>query len=139
MRVVADTNTVISGLFWLGAPRTVLDAARLGAIRLFTSPRLLAELEDVLSRSKFSSRLTRAGSAPKDLVVGYSTLATVVSPPTIRRVVSADPADDEVVACALAARAEAIVSGDSHLLRIGHVEDIPILLAADFVKTYLSP
>ena len=50
MRVVVDTNTIVSGLFWHGAPRRVLDAARTGRIQLFTSPVLLAELEDVLSR-----------------------------------------------------------------------------------------
>ncbi|MCG2784430.1 MAG: putative toxin-antitoxin system toxin component, PIN family, partial [Anaerolineae bacterium] len=44
MNVVLDTNTVISGLFWKGAPRQVLDLARSGVIVLFTSPELLAEL-----------------------------------------------------------------------------------------------
>ena len=139
MRVVADTNTVVSGLFWLGPPRTVLDAARLGVIRLFTSPKLLAELEDVLSREKFSLRVARVGSTPSTLVVGYAALATVVSPPTVSPIVSIDPDDDEVIACALTARANAIVSGDSHLLRIGQIEDVIILSAPGFVTTHLSP
>jgi len=52
MRVVADTNTIVSGLLWRGAPRQVLDAARDGMITLFTSAILLAELEDVLKRAK---------------------------------------------------------------------------------------
>jgi uncharacterized protein len=45
MRVVADTNTIVSGLLWRGAPRKVLDEARKGTIELFTSVILLAELE----------------------------------------------------------------------------------------------
>ncbi len=44
MNVVLDTNTVISGLLWHGAPRQVLDLARSGSISLFTSPELPAEL-----------------------------------------------------------------------------------------------
>ena len=50
MNIVLDTNTVISGLFWKGAPRQVLDLARSGTFTLFTSPDLLAELGKVLER-----------------------------------------------------------------------------------------
>ncbi len=57
MRVVADTNIVVSGLLWRGNPRRVLDAAREAAIELFTSAILLTELEDVLGRERFAKRL----------------------------------------------------------------------------------
>ena len=57
MRVVADTNVVVSGLLWHGNERRLLDAARDGFVELFTSKELLAELEDVLGRSKFAPRL----------------------------------------------------------------------------------
>jgi uncharacterized protein len=46
MRIVADTNTVLSGLLWLGPPRRLLDLARERAITLYTSPTLLAELAE---------------------------------------------------------------------------------------------
>jgi putative PIN family toxin of toxin-antitoxin system len=52
MRVVADTNIVVSGLLWRGGPRQILDAARDGVIELFTSGALLDELEEVLTREK---------------------------------------------------------------------------------------
>jgi putative PIN family toxin of toxin-antitoxin system len=57
MRVVPDTNIVLSGLLWRGNPRRILDAARAGDIKLFTTATLLAELEDVLGRKKFVERL----------------------------------------------------------------------------------
>ena len=60
MNVVPDTNTVVSGLLWQGAPRDVLALARAGEISLFTSPLLLAELRDVLKRPKFVTRLKKA-------------------------------------------------------------------------------
>jgi len=50
MRIVADTNIVVSALLWRGNPRRLLDAARDGIIELFTSAVLLEELEEVLSR-----------------------------------------------------------------------------------------
>ena len=133
MQVVADTNTVVSGLLWHGAPRQVLDAARAGIIELFTSAVLLVELEDVLQRKKFAQRLALAGLTPRKLVSGYAALATLIEPATISSVVIADPDDDAVLACAVAARAEVIVSGDSHLQNLKNYQGISILTAAELV------
>lgn len=52
-RIVPDTSIVVPGLLWRGNPRRILDAARDGIIELYSSPVLLEELEDVLSREKF--------------------------------------------------------------------------------------
>jgi putative PIN family toxin of toxin-antitoxin system len=106
MRVVADTNVIVSGLLWKGNPRRVLDAARNGTIDLFTSAVLLTELEDVLNREKFARRLEFAGVSPHELVLGYAALASVIQPADIEPVVLADPDDDAVLACAIAAQAE---------------------------------
>jgi len=138
MRVVADTNTIVSGLLWHGAPRQVLDAAREGTITLFTSAVLLDELEEVLARPKFSVRLERVRLQPKDLAQGFSTLATMVKPSDIPRVVDADVDDDAVIACAVAARAQAIVSGDSDLLRLKKYAEISILTAPELL-VQISP
>jgi uncharacterized protein len=78
MKIVLDTNTVISGLFWRGAPRQVLDLARSGSITLFTSPELLAELADVLGLKKFSGRLALAETNVDELVYGYAALAKTI-------------------------------------------------------------
>ncbi len=133
MRVVADTNTVVSGLLWHGPPRQVLDKARDGIVELTTSAQLLAELEDVLRREKFAQRLEAAGVNARELVLGYAALAAIVKPEGIAPVVQGDPEDDQVLACALAAHAEAIVSGDHHLLELGEYQGIPILTPAQLL------
>lgn len=115
-QIVPDTNIVISGLLWRGNPRRILDAARDGIIELYTSHVLLDELEDVLSREKFALRLAAANVTAQDLISGFSALATVIEAAPIAPVILLDPDDDAVLACALAAEAEVIVSGDSHLL-----------------------
>jgi putative PIN family toxin of toxin-antitoxin system len=133
MDVVADTNVIISGLLWQGAPRQVLDAAREGQLRLHTSAALLAELQDVLHRPKLSRRLQVAGVAAEELVLDYAALATTTSSVPIDPVIAADPDDDAVLACAAAAQAQAVVSGDSHLLDLREYQGIPILTAAELL------
>jgi putative PIN family toxin of toxin-antitoxin system len=110
-----------------------LDAARAGDINFFTTAFLLAELEDVLSRKKFAERLASAGVVVRDLVLGYAALASVIEPAEIEPVILADPDDDAVLACAVAAHSEVIVSGDSHLLDLKHYQDIRIVPAAALV------
>lgn len=138
MRVVIDTNVVVSGLLWQGRPRQLLDAARSGRVEVFTSRVLLAELEDVLSRDKFTDQLRRASLAAHYLAVRYGTLAKLVEPAVIPPTVLTDVDDDAVLACALAARAEAIVSGDSHLLDMKEYRGIPILTVVDMLNYLVS-
>lgn len=133
MRTVVDTNLIVSGLLWHGAPRQVLDGAREGKLSLFTSAILLAELEDVLQRDKFAERLAQANVTAHQLVLGFAALAALVEPAVISPVVEQDADDDAVLACAVAAQAEQIGSGDGHLLRLKKYRDIPILTAAEIL------
>ncbi|MBI3168158.1 MAG: putative toxin-antitoxin system toxin component, PIN family [Chloroflexi bacterium] len=136
MKIVLDTNTVISGLFWKGAPRQVLDLARSGKFTLFTSPELLAELADVLGRQKFSERLARANTNVEELVLGYASLANTVRSIHISPVIKADPDDDKVLACAKTANAEIITSGDRHLLELREYEGIRIVTVNQLLEQY---
>ena len=133
MRVVADTNTVISGLFWHGSPRQVLDAARNNLITLYTSDELLAELRDVLSRTKFARLLAQHSTSSEELAAEYAALAHTITSAPIPPTVVADPDDDAVLACAVAAQAEAIVSGDDHLLSLKGFQGILILTANELL------
>lgn len=68
MRIVVDTNTVLSGLLWQGPPRRLLDLARARQITLCTSQTLLAELAEVIARDKFTHRVRAAGLSAAELV-----------------------------------------------------------------------
>jgi uncharacterized protein len=133
MRVVLDTNTVISGLLWPGNPRRILDLARSGEITLCVSQALLVELLDVLSRPKFVARLALIGVTPTEVVDGYATLAEAIEVIMVEALIVTDPDDDEVLACALAANASYVVSGDRHLLDVDSHEYIRIMSAAQFL------
>jgi uncharacterized protein len=131
-RTVIDTNIVVSAFLWGGNPRAILDAARREALTLFTSAVLIAELEDVLSRPKFANRIAGAGSSVDEMLGDYLALAQLVRP-TEHPLVVRDPDDDHVIACALEAEAEIIVSSDADLLTLGRYRDIDILSAAQML------
>ncbi|MDP3514720.1 MAG: putative toxin-antitoxin system toxin component, PIN family [Sulfuritalea sp.] len=120
MRVVLDTNTLVSALLSPhGPPRRLLDDARAQVFELCSSPVLMAELLDVVSREKFAKRLATAGLTPLGIVGEIRRLATMATPTDVPRVVADDADDDHVLACALTAQADLIVSGDKHLLKLG--------------------
>lgn len=79
----------------------------------------MAELLDVVSREKFAKRLTAAGLTPLGIVSEIRRLALMATPADVPRVVANDADDDHVLACALTAQADLIVSGDKHLLGLG--------------------
>ncbi len=135
MRIVLDTNVVLSALLWRGTPWRLLQAIeRDEAIQLFTSAALLAELADVMTRPVPAKRLALFGRTARDLLTDYIEAADLVTPSTLPAVVSADPDDDEVIAAAIAAHAELIVSGDHHLLDLGSHQGIRIVTAAEALR-----
>lgn len=134
MRLVLDTNVVVSGLLWHGAPAELLDAAKRDETELCTSRILLAELTRILQRPRFAQAIVASGLGLDELVLGYAELATLVQPEPVPPTVLDDPDDDHVLACALAAEVDYIVSGDRHLLALQRYRDIPIVRVIEAVE-----
>lgn len=130
MKLVTDTNVVVSGLLWLGNPGRILQTAALGQITLYTSPVLIVELARIIGSPKLAPRVARSGLGLEDLLARYLDVAIVVEPTTVPRNIPTDPDDDHVLACALAAQADLIVSGDTDLLDLATYHGIPILSPA---------
>ncbi len=135
MRLVLDTNIIISGLLWGGTPRQLLELGRDGQATLFTSSMLLNELIDVLERKKFASILSSQSITPTFLMQRYGMLAKLVKPLPIERTVR-DIDDDIVLATALAAKADIIATGDHDLLVLHPWQGIRILNATDAMNNF---
>jgi putative PIN family toxin of toxin-antitoxin system len=135
LRLVLDTNVVVAGLLWNGPPRWLIEWAIEGeAIELFSSPVLLDELAHTLGYAKFAGRIEIFGTSIAALVALYTALVSPVMPASVPRVVANDADDDHVIAAAVAARAELIVTGDrKHLLPIGSHQGIAIVTAREVV------
>jgi putative PIN family toxin of toxin-antitoxin system len=108
----------------------LIDAAVAGHIELASSPALLAELQGVLSRQKFAKQLAKRGITVADVFDGYAALVLIVVPAVIAPTITRDPADDQVLAAALAAKVDLIVSGDVHVLELKSFQNIEIVTAA---------
>lgn len=121
-------------MLWRGMPRDILDGVRAGKIEIATSAELLAELSDVLGREKFKAKIAESERSVAALVAEYATLAKKVVPAQIAPFVEKDPDDDIVVACAIAANADSIVSGDPHLLNLEYAKGIAVVAVVEAVK-----
>jgi putative PIN family toxin of toxin-antitoxin system len=138
MRIVADTNTIVSGILWQGPPRQVLELGRNQAMTICTSAKLIEELAEVVAREKFARRLLRAGFSVKTLVEDYLAIAELVVVQPLSEPVCRDPDDDEVIACALSAKAECIVTGDDDLLGLAEHRGIAIVTAAKAIERVIG-
>ena len=130
MRVVLDTNILISALITKGTPPDTLYRAWLrGEIELVTSVAQIAEFARVLARPRIR-RLVDADEA-NALVESIAARAVVFDIlPEVD--ISPDPADNPILATAIAGNADFIVSGDKkHVLSLGEVRGIPIVTARD--------
>ena len=134
MRAVVDTNVLIAGLLWHGPPHALLGQARGGALAMVSSPTLQAELAEVIGRPKFDAVLVASGTSREQLLAEVGQLVEVIEPPPLPQPICRDPDDDHVLALALAARAELIITGDRDPLALHQFEGVPILDPARAVE-----
>jgi putative PIN family toxin of toxin-antitoxin system len=98
VRAVLDTNVLLSGLFWRGAPHALIEQARAGVLTVISSPSLLAELAEVINRPKFQAILDRSNTDPEEMLADLQRLVEIIDPPLLPAPVSRDPSDDAVLA-----------------------------------------
>ena len=136
MRVVADTNVLVSGLLWPGPPAQFLDAALRREFHLLTSEELLAELEDDLSRAHLEPRLRVRGRTVAEVMIKQRVLATLVAPAEIAPPAQLrDLKDLPVLRCAVGGQAQTIVTGDKDLLVLGEFQAVVITTPRIFLAT----
>jgi uncharacterized protein len=133
MRVVLDSNVLVSALIWQGLPRRVLDDGLNAGWEFYSSPQLLAELDRVLRYPRLVLAIEKKRQTHENLLGLLQDVLRVIQPQPLFAPICRDPDDDEVLACARAAHADFIVSGDQDLLVLEAFEGISILTAAQAV------
>ena len=133
MRVVVDTNVVISGVFFGGAPRCVVEAVVDSDVEACATSEIIDEYSNVVKRM-----IERKGGSLRD--DSFSLLLSRIKAiePVTRVEVCRDPDDDKFIGCAIDARALYVVSGDKDLLDIGSYAGVEMVTAAEFCARYLK-
>ena len=130
LKVVLDTNVLISAILFGGKPRRILEKTIRGEIRLCLSEPILEELSGVLRRSKFDYSIERV----QIILTELTSIADFVNPSEIIRLVLEDPDDNRILECAVEAKASYIITGDFHLLKLSRYRDIEIVNAFTFLE-----
>ena len=138
MKLVVDTNVLVSAFLWKGTPGRLIELAGEKECRLFTSRVLIDELAEVLQRKKLTKQVQATGFTAAQMLRNYQKLATTVTARRLAQQVSRDADDDAVLACALAAQVDLIVSGDNDLLVLKQFQEIRIVTPAQAVKVISS-
>ena len=133
MRVVVDTNVLISGVYFGGLPSRVLEAWRDGKYELVVSTEILEEFRRVGER--LAKQFTEVSLAPFLALLVMN--AEIVEAPELADQVSRDPDDDNFIACALAGDCRFIISGDKDLREISGHQGVKVVTPREFLESVL--
>lgn len=132
MRVVIDTNIFVSSFFG-GNPRKIIDLWKKEKITLCLSKHILDEYVEVLQRIGLRDE-SELGELLSLFARGFNILFTIKTPKI--RAVKDDPDDDKFIECAVALKADVIITGDKSMRTIGEYMGIKILTPQQFLKSY---
>jgi len=127
--VVIDTNVVVSGYLWSGKPRQAIRILSASPYENLYCRESLTELVRILS-DKFNLAANEIITVVADIKrTGRNVRVTSYESP-----ITEDAADNLFINLALDGGAKTIISGDSHLLKLGKFKSIEIIKVADFLK-----
>lgn len=122
-RIVVDTNVLVSGLLFGGQ----------GRLRIIATHAILQEYIRVLAYPKFKLTKTEIRGLLDEVILP---LIEVVRVDAVPAIIAADPSDDQFLAAAVAGSADAVVSGDKHLLGLKSYRGIPIITSAELNRRF---
>ena len=130
MKVILDTNVLMSAIFWGRGPRKILDHWIDDQFRLVASKDIAIEYEEVFDR--LSKKYKTADPSILNSLLANLWMVEAGKLPTQ---VCKDPDDDKFLACALASKAKYIITGDKLLLQVGRFAETDIVVVSKFLST----
>ncbi len=135
LKVVIDTNQFISSILTKHGPSAqLLQAWREHAYILVTSLEIVKEIRRVFQYPHITQKYHLQQDDIESLINLIEHEAVILSDSIKLDVIKDDPEDNKILACALEADAQYIVSGDRHLLILQHYKNIAIVRVTDFLK-----
>lgn len=130
IKVVFDTNILISAWFWDGSESKLIELVEEGVLEGYTSPQLLSELRKALEYPKFKLQQNEI----ETIYDYYALVLKVVEPKHAVKIITENPEDNKVLECAIEAEANYIVSGNHHLLGLREFKGIRIVRVKELLE-----
>lgn len=134
MKVVLDTNVLVSGTFWIGKSFEVINSIELKGIKLILSKELIDEYNEVINREEIIDKIENKNLIMNETIKKIISDAEIVEPKEKFDAVKEDPDDNRILECAFERKADFIVSQDSHLLKLKEFQGIRIVSPDDFLE-----
>ena len=133
VRVVIDTNVIISALLFGGIPGQLIPLWKSGHIKPLASAEIIDEYIRVMTYPKFKLIEEEIHYLLHFEILPYFIVVSVGPP--LSPIIQKDPSDVMFILCAEAGKANVIISGDQHLLSLKNYKKIKILNPEQFLKT----
>ncbi|MEK6899169.1 MAG: putative toxin-antitoxin system toxin component, PIN family [Nanoarchaeota archaeon] len=133
MRITLDTNILISASFWKGDSYEILSLIDQDKIILVTSPEILHEYHEVLQSEEITDKISEKKLALLEIIEKVMSKAEIIEP-LIKINVVKDIDDNKIIECAIAGKADYIITNDSDLLQLFSYEKIPIITPKEFLS-----
>ena len=127
LKLVLDTNTIISAFFWEGNEAELFRKIEQGKARLYVTKDILKEVEEVIKRPKFNEVMRKADVTPDQIMQKIVSLSYLVIAPKLNIKVCRDEKDNKFLECAERVKADFLISGDDDLLSLKEYRGIPIV------------
>ncbi|MFH1649921.1 MAG: putative toxin-antitoxin system toxin component, PIN family [Candidatus Woesearchaeota archaeon] len=133
MKVVLDTNVLVSGTYWIGDSFRILELIDGGKLTLVLSNPIIQEYNRIISSNEIVEKIENKNLLVFKIVQSVIQKAKIVDPKERINFVKDDPDDNKILECAKAGKADFIVSQDKHLLKLQSFEGIRILKPSEFL------
>lgn len=134
MKFILDTNVLVAALIWGGKPYDIFKLSTQTPNETWTSPLLLEELHRALGYAKLKPYLDSRHLNRQQIFNQITLVVHIAIDMPLKVRICRDPDDDIVLACAMSAQVDYIVSGDKDLLVLKVFENIPIVTAAQALE-----
>jgi putative PIN family toxin of toxin-antitoxin system len=132
LRVVLDTNVLISAIVFGGIPRKILETVYRGELSSYFSAAIIDELKAVLERPKFGF----PSEILQTILSELYNIGIFITPKSRVDLLTEDPDDNRILECAVEADATFLITGDSHLLNLERYNNISIMSPAEYLTIY---
>ncbi len=134
MRIVLDTNIRVSATFWEGDSDKIIELIERKEAELILSKEILEEFAGVLEYREIQDKIQNKNLEMKRTVEKIASLSIIVEPQQKLDIIQEDQDDNKLLECAVAGKADFIISKDNHLLGLNEFNGIKIISPREFLE-----